>query len=158
MRFEPKTEEEVKSDYPEEKLWPAGTYDFEILNGKDAKTGPRSKNPGADMIKLRLKIFTSGGESKTIFDNLMEALPYKLRHAAEACGNLGKYETGELVGGDFEGCTGKLKLRIGKPTEDYPEPKNEVADYVVPEGAVEAKPKKAKASPSAALNDELPEW
>lgn len=159
MKFEPKTAEEVKQDMPRDVLWPSGQYDFEVLNGKDAKTGPNSKNPGADMIKLRIKIFNSQGEEKIIFDNLLESAAWKLYNAAVACGLEGKYNNGELVGGDFEGCTGKLKLRIGKPTDAYPDPKNEVQDYLIPASSSETKPKVVNAKGrNVELNDAIPEW
>lgn len=153
MKFAPKTDAEVKQD--SEKLWDAGMYDFEVLNGTD-----KTSKAGNEMIQLRIKIFSSEGEEKIIYDYLMESIGYKLRHACEAMGLLGKYEGGELVGGDFEGCTGRLKLRVGKPQEGYAT-KNEVGDYLVPSESVTAADPKPKAKARAGkkdrdLDDEIP--
>lgn len=150
MKFDPKTDEETKNDKPFP-VWPSGQYDFEIMNGVDKKS-----KAGNEMIELRVKIFNSEGEEKIVFDYLLESVAYKLRHCAEACGLMEKYEKGELVGGDFDGCTGKLKLRVGKPTEEYPDPKNEVADYVVGTAAAEPKPKYKKALGAEDLDDSIP--
>lgn len=150
MKFEPKTEAEVKQ--ASEVIWDGGFYDFEIMNGVDKK----SKSSGADMIELRIKLFNGQGEEKIVYDYLLESIMYKLLHAAEACGLMEKYKSGELVGGDFEGCTGRLKLGVGKPQGEYPA-KNEVKDYFVPTAETEAAPKPKKvASAADKLDDSIP--
>lgn len=150
MKFTPKTAEEVKQE--SSSLWDGGFYDFEVMNGVDKK----SKASGADMIELRIKIFNQQGEEKIVYDYLLESMMYKLLHICEATGLTEKYQGGELVGGDFEGCTGRLKLGVGKPQGDYAA-KNEVKDYLVPSAEAAPKDKKARPGKGAAdLDDSVP--
>jgi hypothetical protein len=82
------------------------------------------------MIELKVKVSGPDGSARIITDYLVEQRAYKLRHAAEACGLLDKYNTGCLTNSDFRKKRGKLKLGIEKDkTGKYPD-KNVVADYV----------------------------
>lgn len=152
MKFTPRTEAETKQESAN--LWEPGFYDFEIMTGTD-----KTSKSGNEMIELKVKIFNNEGEEKIVFDYLLESMAWKLRHASEACGLLAKYEKGELVGGDFEGCTGKLKLKIDRnKDQSYPD-KNAVTDYVSAPAKERAVERKTKKSPAADLNDELPpDW
>lgn len=125
MQFTPKTEKEII----EANLWPASEYGFTIAKAED--TVSKGGNP---MIKLTMNIVNNEARSMIIFDYLLEAIEYKLRHCAEACGLLGKYETGHLNAIDFEGKEGTLKLVIQKGNDQYPNDKNSVADYIVDSG------------------------
>jgi hypothetical protein len=126
MNFKPQSEQEI-SDL---KLLRAGTYEFEVLDAED-KT---SKSSGKPMIELKLSVTGPGGSLHFVPDYLLAATPLKLRHAAEACGQLDKYHTGSLCAVDFLGRKGRLKLRIEKDRDrKYPD-KNVVADYI-PSGA-----------------------
>ncbi len=100
-----------------------------------------------------------------MFDYLLDAMPHKLRHAAEAFGLLDEYEAGGFDAIDCEGKTGKCKVKIDK-SEGYPD-KNGIADYVAPVtvGSVEKKTQRAQAAkgrPSwdapkgGDLDDEIP--
>lgn len=130
MKFQPKTEKQIA----EEGLMPEGVYSFEVSGAKDAV----SKN-GNDMIELKLRIFDNEGNSRgMITDFLMEKIAYKLRHAADACGVLDKYESGEILACDFENKMGEVKVRIQKDKNgQYPD-KNIIADYVVKKEAAVA--------------------
>lgn len=141
MKFSPKTENEIKSA----NLLPAGEYDAEIGTAEDKVSAA-----GNEMIKLDVTVFDKGGGKHFIYDYLLEAMAFKLRHAAEACGLLEKYEKGLLEADDFIGksCTVKLKVDISKDVK-YPD-KNVIADYVVGE-----KPKEPK-SVDEVLNDSVP--
>lgn len=136
MKFTPKSEK----DLAEDGLWPVGEYGFEVLS--DIKLGEKvyatcdrtSKvkpdgSGGNEMIQLVLKVYNSEGNHRVIIDYLLESIAYKLRHAADACGLLDKYESGVLSAEDFLGKSGTLKLKVGKPNGDYAA-KNEVQDYV----------------------------
>lgn len=144
MQFTPKTEKEIA----EENLWPVGEYGFEITEAYD-----KVSNSGNEMIELKLKVFNAEGGFKFIRDYLLESLSYKLRHAATACGAIGKYESGQLVAGDFVGATGFVKLGIDKDkTGKYPD-KNAVKDYVTQEDASQAPPPGHPAA--ASFEDEI---
>ncbi len=126
MKFTPKTEEEINTF----KLVPEGVYDFEIISAFDT-----SSKAGNDMIKLMIHFYDNEGNLKSIDDYLLEAIAYKLRHAAETCGLLKKYESGELEADDFVGKTGKFKIVVSKGSAkpdggNYPD-KNNVKDYIV---------------------------
>lgn len=121
MKFTPKTEKEIA----EENLWPAGEYSFEITEAEDTVS-----SKGNEMIELKLKVYNEEGNFKILSDYLLEAIAYKLRHAAEVCGLLDAYNSGVLLASDFVGKTGYLKLKIDKDkTGKYPD-KNGVGDYI----------------------------
>lgn len=139
MRFAPKTEEQLHS----ENLLPVGIYPFEIVEATDQVS--KSNN---EMIKLAIKVWDSEGSERFIYDYLLESMAFKLRHAAAACGLLAKYESGELLSGDFVNKTGSLKLAIKKDKSgQYPD-QNSVADYIVKS--------EATALPADVLKDEIP--
>lgn len=131
MQFNPKSEKEIR----EGQLWPAGEYDFEILEqaflaGREWQTcETRSQSSGKDMIQLVVRI-VRGAQSRVVIDYLMAETPGKLRHAADACGLIAEYDMGELSSADFIGSRGRLRLRIERDRSgQYPD-KNAVGDYV----------------------------
>lgn len=82
------------------------------------------------MIELKVKLCDGKGAGRTITDYLLAETPEKLRHCADACGLLDRYNTGNLSGNEFRGKRGKLKLGIEKDKKKtYPD-KNVVLDYV----------------------------
>ncbi len=144
MSYIPKTEEQLA----EEACAPEGVYDFEVIDTSD-----KQSKTGKDMITLSLHVFT--GESPlslrdwiVLGNNFGER---KLRHAADACNLLPQYESGKLTHADFKGATGKLYLKIQQGNEDYPLPKNAVADDVK-RGPKDA----AKAAVAAVESDDIP--
>jgi hypothetical protein len=140
MKFTPKSEEEITS----ENLLPAGIYQFEIVEAKEQVS--KSQN---EMIKLTLKVWDNDGGEHYVYDYLLESIAYKLRHAAEVCNLLDKYESGHLSADDFINKSGSLKLDIKKDkTNQYPD-QNSVSDYVVLRGG-------ATQLPATVLSDEIP--
>jgi hypothetical protein len=122
MIFEPKTEQEIV----ESKLWSKGEYAFEIVDASEKN----SKSSGKPMIELKVKLSDGKGAGRTITDYLLAETPEKLRHCADACGVLDRYDTGSLSGNDFRGKRGKLKLGIEKDKKKIYPDKNVVLDYV----------------------------
>ena len=121
MKFTPKTEKEIA----EENLWQPGEYSFEVLEAAD-----KVSKAGNEMIELKLKVYADDGGYIFVNDYLMDTVAYKLRHAADACACLAKYETGMLQADDFKAKAGRLKLKIQKDKSGtYPD-KNVVGDYV----------------------------
>jgi hypothetical protein len=153
VRFQPKTESEIQEENPFTP-WPPGVYDFEVAESEE-----RTSKSGNDMIALTIKVYNKDGESRTVFDYLLPSILYKLKHAAEACGNADKYERGELTSVDFYGKTGKLKLRVDPPQNGYAA-KNAVQDYVVDarkEGpSLFGAPKQREPVGVGDLDDEIP--
>lgn len=156
MRVIPKTEREIA----EAGLWEPGTYDFEVLEADDTV----SKSSGAEMIKLKVKIFNDQGESQIVFDYLLDSMAGKLRHAAEAFGLLAEYERGGMQGIDCQGKTGRCKVSIQKDkTGQYPD-KNGIADYIPaareaarPGGRTSGRPAPSWDAPKGVdLDDEIP--
>ena len=150
MRFKPQSEQEIQAM----SLIEAGTYPFEVLEAEDTKS-----KSGNEMIKVKLKLWDNAGRERVVFDYLLEAMSYKLRHFCEATSLLDKYETGDLQASSLIGRGGKLELEteLGKAKPDgsgnYPD-KNRVADYVKSDGAV-SKPV-AKAGEPDFIDDDLP--
>lgn len=128
MKYTPKSEEELekeKQDALNAALLPNGEYDFEVLQTSDKKS-----NAGADMITLKLQVFDNEGSGRIIFDYLTEAMGWKIRHAADACGLLATYEAGSLSASSFDFATGRVKIKTQKGNKEYPNPKNVVEDYI----------------------------
>lgn len=149
MRFTPKSEKEIS----EANLLPEGEYPFEISSGAD-----KISKSGNEMIELWVRVYKPDGSFNQVPDYLLESMAYKLRHAAEACGLLDKYENGSILGTDFIGKTGMLKLAITKDkTGQYPD-KNGIKDYIVPkEGEAKvAIPKDALQKTVDTMADDIP--
>jgi len=126
MRFTPKSESEIQRS----NLIDAGVYNFQVIAAKDTV----SKN-GNEMIELQLNVWDMNGREHFIYDYLLEAMSFKLRHFAESTGLLGRYEAGELVANDCIGKSGNVEISIqaGRPNPNggtYPD-KNSVKDYIV---------------------------
>jgi hypothetical protein len=145
MRLTPKTEQELNQ------LWPAGEYNFEILErAGNFETKDTTSQKGNEMIALAVKVINYQCDSIVVFDYLMESIAYKLRHAAAACGLLGQYETGELYANQFIGKTGRLILKTEKDkTGQYPD-KNAIKDYCVPKDG------ESTATAGAVADDNIP--
>ena len=142
MKVTPKTEVQIA----EEGLLPKGEYFFEVVDATD-----KLSKKGSEMIKLDLAISTDDGDRRFISDYLLDAIAYKVRHAADACGLLAKYEAGELVGADFINCSGRCKIIIKEDkTGQYP-PSNSVTDYIK-NGAVAG----AVGNAAPDIDDEIP--
>ena len=120
MNFEPRTEKQIA----EGKLWRKGTYEFEVIDAAE-----KTSQAGNPMIELTLRLSDGNGSARVISDYLVAKRAAKLRHAAEACGLLDRYETGCLSDADFAGKRGRLKLGIEKCKKGYSD-KNVVADYL----------------------------
>jgi hypothetical protein len=118
MKFTPKSEDDLKR----ESLLAPGTYDFEVLSADETQ----SKKSGADMIALKLRIFSDQGE-RSVRDWLMPSMGFKLRHFAETTGMLAAYEAGTFNAEDCKGRSGRVILVI-KDSEQYG-PQNNVKDY-----------------------------
>ena len=144
MRVNPMSEKEIA----EANLWPAGTYDYEIIEAEE-----QTSKAGNDMIALRVKLFNAQGSSIVVDDYLVDSpkAAYKVRHCAEASSLLGEYEKGELLARDLTHRTGKCKVVVSKDRNgQYPD-KNQVADYLRPDSAAPAAPK-----PAPSIDDEIP--
>jgi hypothetical protein len=94
------------------------------------------------MIELKLKIWDIDGSERIVFDYLLEAMGFKLRHFSKICNLLDKYESGVLAAEDCVGKSGNLELIVqqGQPRIDggyYPS-KNSVKDYVESQAVVHA--------------------
>lgn len=126
MQFHPKTEKEIA----EQGLWPKGEYDFEVVKSDPAVSGPKSKKPGVEFIKLNVRIFNQDGAFKFVNAILHPSVDAQLRHFCVAGNLLKKYETGTLSAEDCVGVSGRLKLRVKDAEGPFPA-KNEVSDYVV---------------------------
>lgn len=144
MQFKPKTDKEIA----EMNVWPAGYYDFEVLEGQDTHS-----KKGNEMIVLKIKVFNNDSGFIILTDYLLEVMPKKLKHAAVMCGLLDKYNTGTLSGLDFVSCVGKLQLGIEKDeTGQYPD-KNNIKDYGLPKDLSSVTPPAQVVEP---IDDDIP--
>jgi hypothetical protein len=151
MQFQPKTEEQIAA----ENLWPEGEYDFEIVKAEE-----KTSKAGNQMIQLTVKIFSPEGKFRLVDDFLMEKMAFKLRHCADACRLLDKYNIGELRDTDFVGKAGRCEVVVqeGQSKPDggkYPD-KNTIKDYIKRTGTAVAASVATKAKDVAAVDDEIP--
>lgn len=125
MKFQPKQESELN----EFSLLENGIYPFQIMYAVDQI----SKN-GNEMIKMTVKIFGNDGREHILFDYLLEAIGYKLRHFAEHTGLLDKYNAGEFSSSDCIGKCGKADIIVQKgqlkPDGSLYQDRNSVKDYI----------------------------
>ena len=138
MKFSPKTDDEINAL----NLIEPGIYDFEVMDAKD-----KTSKSGNEMIELRLKVWDKNGLEHHIYDYLLEALAFKLKHFSKVSGLLVKYEHGTIFATDCIGKSGKVEVIIQKgqpnPNGGVYSDKNSIKDYIessMPSSAV-TKPK-----------------
>lgn len=122
--YTPKSENQLA----QESLLPAGEYDFEIIETLD-----RPSKAGNYMYTFKLHVFDADSQPRIIFDYIALGNNFgerKLRHAADASGIINIYESGKMTPSDFQGRTGRLKLKQQPGNSQYPDPKNVVEDYI----------------------------
>lgn len=141
MKFQPKTEEELEA----EMIVPDGEYDFTVMEAEE-----RQSKKGNSMIQVKLNVFTEQGDLH-LYDYLLEAMAFKLRHFCSSIGVLADYNLGTLEVSDIVGRSGKVKL-TSKKEEGYPL-KNVVKDYVKKENG---EPPPVGSSPPNPKDDDLP--
>lgn len=135
-------------------LWEKGEYDYEINSAAEEV----SKKSGVDMIHLKVHVFNQEGAYKIVDDYLLDAIPHKPRHIAEAHGLLPQYEAGKLNAVDLQGRTGRCKLAIQKDKEKVYPDKNVINDYLVPEEnqSQSAEPPLTRPDGRSELDDTIP--
>lgn len=145
VQFKPMTEKEIA----EAACWGPGEYNFEVIEAEDTT----SKSSGAEMIKLKIKVFNDEGAERTVFDYLLQSVAWKMRHFCYGTGLEQAYENGTLQAMQCVGKCGRVLLRIDQQ-EGY-QAKNAVKDYVVGDG-VKQNVKAANAAPAPSDSDEPP--
>lgn len=124
--FRPKSEVQMHN------LLEKGDYSFEVISAEDAVS-----KAGNQMMKLVLKVYDNDGKTHLVYDYLLEALAFKLKHFCEATGLNDKYEEGKLEVNDCVGKSGKVYLEIQE--SGLYKPKNIVGDYIVLDKSTEGK-------------------
>lgn len=113
-------------------LLPKGEYPFHI---KDIEVKP-SKNGINKMLVVTLNVLNNEGRQFIVTDWVMldmENMEWKLRHFADTCGLLDRYDQGILEERDFIGKHGVAKIIITDYEKDGEMLKsNKVADYIQP--------------------------
>ncbi len=115
-------------------LIPDGIYPFEVVDASD-----EISKTGNEMIKLKLNIFLPEGRERTIFDYLLEKLPYKLAHFFECVGKWDKYQSGAFSADDCYGMSGEVKIYTQESKNPAYADKSAVADYMLSEAQEAAK-------------------
>ena len=130
MNFTPKSEEEIQSA----NLLQPGIYNFLVSKAEDT-----TSKSGNEMIKLTLTVWDNNGHEHIVFDYLLEAIAYKVRHFSDATSLLDKYLSGCLNAEDCLGKSGHVSIIIqdGAAKGDgtnYPN-RNAVKDYIKKENS-----------------------
>ena len=126
-RFTPLNEDEIKKLG----LLPDGRYRFKVIGAEDVK----SKNTGAEMIKLKLG-FDINGRLIHVFDHLLfeGKMLFKTMHFCYGAGLNKEYDEGHLFSHHCVGKEGECDIVIqkGQPKPDggFYDDKNAVQDYV----------------------------
>lgn len=119
LTFQPKTEEELKGP-----LFPKGEYDFDVVGAEDTVS-----KAGNSMIKLTLKVYATDGGITQVFDYLLEALEYKIKHFCDTTGLTAEYQSGTLTSDMCLNRCGRCKLDIDHDKTGKYDDKNVVKDY-----------------------------
>lgn len=114
-----------KQQLQEGDLIPNGDYDFEVADAQD-----KHSKKGQEMIELQLRIWLPDGRIKVIFDYLLESMPWKLGHFAQATGLMEQYESGELCSQDCRGRAGRLSIYIQRDKTGLYGDRSSVKDYL----------------------------
>lgn len=151
MQFTPKSESELQQSL----LLEAGLYPFQVMHAEDAIS-----KSGNEMIKLTLKVWNKDGSERVIYDYLLEAMAFKLRHFCASAGLIGNYEAGNLKAADCIGKLGKVDIimQSGQPNPMggyYPD-KNSVKDYLAPDKGSMTMPLAKKVVNGDFIDDDLP--
>src|SRR3990170_3215969 len=101
MKFAAKTDKELEIMG----LLPKGEYDFDVLKASDEI----SKEKGNVMIKLTLGVYPLEGERVTVFDYILEAVAYKLKHFCDSTGLAKEYAEGHLTADMCANRSGRCK-------------------------------------------------
>lgn len=126
MKYQPKTEEEVNNF----SLCPEGVFPFEVVHAEE-----KLSQKGNEMIQLKLKVFDDEGNQHIVYDFLMEAVAFKLKHFCDAVGLAELYKSGELTDIECEGKTGKVEIGHRPDQKDKEKMRHGVKDYIVDESA-----------------------
>mgnify|MGYP003527094276 CR=1 FL=1 len=154
MKFAPKTEDEIRKEQEKRGAWPPGVYDAEIVSAVE-----KLSKAGNDMIEMTLQVYhPDDGATRQVFDWLLEAMAYKLRHCCEAAGLADAYEGGSLEAWQLEGKSVKVKLGIDPKAEIK---RNRDVDYVVSTDAQHGRPTPTRAATAASkpadpFGDDIP--
>ena len=120
MKVTPKTDDELaKADLIKDR-----TYPFDIIAAEEAIS-----KKGAEMIKVKLKIYGEGDRYAFINDYLLDAFPKKINHLCKQLGLVQQYMDGELKSEMLVGKSGYVKIAIREAKGDFG-PQNSVVDYV----------------------------
>jgi len=122
MRFTPLTDQELAHA----NLIDPGQYNFFVVDAKE-----RISKAGSDMIELKLRITDINHRERFVFDYLLEAMKFKLKHFTDATGLAEKYTAGLLTAEDCIGKTGSVEIIIQKSKDPNYADKNSVKDYIV---------------------------
>lgn len=127
MRFTPiQNDEDLQNKDGEvyaDEIFDCGEYEFKVVSAQAA-----TSKAGNDMIKLAIAVFNNGSQVK-VYDYLLEAMKFKLKHFCEATRLDKKYYAGVLTPQMCIGSAGRLKLTIQVDDNGkYPD-KNIVEDY-----------------------------
>lgn len=128
MKVTSRTKEDLEKEAVERAnsfLLQPGDYSFEVFEATE-KTSAK----GNEMIALKLGIYDSEGANHIVYDYLLDAMAFKMRHFCEATELIEQYEAGTLTADDCMGKTGYCSIKIDPANGNYAA-KNSVKDYVV---------------------------
>lgn len=155
----------TEEDFSRLSVLEAGEYQFYVgtVEEKQSKGGhDKHGQPKQiyDMLEVNLHVIGLSGAERKVKDWVLvvaneDAMGFKLRHFADTCGLIDRYDAGILEARDFLGKHGIVKISIRDYTDKYGEKKkqNSVVDYLKPLHAKDA----AKAPADGEFfNDEIP--
>ena len=118
MKFTPMLGENVEVS---KEIFPKGEYEFKVVWAKDGIS-----KAGNEMIEIVHHVFNDGKTIK-VYDYLLEAMHFKLKHFCGTTGLETAYTEGTLTAKMCVGKTGRCKLEI-QSSPGFPD-KNIIEDY-----------------------------
>ncbi len=124
IKHEPLSEDDASG------LLPKGDYPG-IIRLIEIKSG--KKDPNKKYFVATVDVWDETGRPVSLVTWL--ALPALLKHMYDAAGQSDKYQNSTLSTKDCEGAKVICRIKISKPTEDYPTPQNRIWDFVKPKAS-----------------------
>lgn len=145
MRFNPKTEDEVK------RIFEKGDYPFLVIDALE-KTSAK----GRPMLQVKLKVFHPAIPSKTVIVDTFLLIDepnfeFLLRHFAYSVGLGQKYEIGSIEPQECMNKEGTVRLGVETDKSGQYPPRNKAMDFLFSSESIQG-----GASQESLPNDDLP--
>lgn len=103
-----------------------GIYPFEVLEANDTVS-----STGNEMIKLKLKVYMPDNSYRIVFDNLMNAMKFKMGQFCYMANIGDKYESGDFEASDCLNVSGECHIYSQKSDNPKFDGQPAVKEYIL---------------------------